>query len=166
VTTPADWRRLAALTSTPMPISLAQVEPLPAAVRDWLAHSIAVGTPLWRSAELRMRAEIRLGQWRRFTARQVLAPPAGFIWAATAWLGVLPVSGYMTATPPGEGRMRWRLLGGPRKASSSQPGSSSPDSADAPNRDVTFGAMKVTFGPGRPRSHAENWTYPARKDQS
>jgi hypothetical protein len=40
-----------------------------------------------------MRAEIRLGR-RRFTARQILAPPAGFVWAATAWMGVLPVSGY------------------------------------------------------------------------
>ena len=78
----------------PVPFSLAQVDLLPAAVRDWLAHSIAVGTPLWRSAELPMRAEIRLGRWRWFTARQILAPPAGLIWAATAWMGALPVAGH------------------------------------------------------------------------
>ena len=31
-----------------------------------------------------MRGQIKLGRWRSFTARQVLTPPDGYIWAATA----------------------------------------------------------------------------------
>ncbi|MDT7670261.1 MAG: hypothetical protein QOC74_3044 [Pseudonocardiales bacterium] len=31
-----------------------------------------------------MHGTIRLGARRRFTARQVLAPPDGYVWAATA----------------------------------------------------------------------------------
>jgi hypothetical protein len=27
-----------------------------------------------------MRGQIKLGQWRSFTARQVLAPPGGWYW--------------------------------------------------------------------------------------
>jgi hypothetical protein len=59
--------------------------------------------------QLFMRGQIRLGQWRPFTARQVLAPPAGYIWAATARLAGLPVTGYDRLSS-GTGEMRWRLL--------------------------------------------------------
>jgi hypothetical protein len=31
-----------------------------------------------------MHGQIKLGRWRPFTARQVLTPPDGYIWAATA----------------------------------------------------------------------------------
>ena len=56
--------------------------------------AIAPGTPLWGRAELTMRGQIKLGRWRPFTARQVLAPPDSYIWAATARLAGLPVAGY------------------------------------------------------------------------
>ena len=55
----------------------------------WLSHAIAPGTPLWGSVELTMRGQIKLGRWRSFTARQVLTPPGGYIWAATAALAAL-----------------------------------------------------------------------------
>jgi hypothetical protein len=41
-----------------------------------------------------MRGTIRLGTWCRFTATQVLAPPDGYTWAATARFLGLPVVGY------------------------------------------------------------------------
>ena len=83
---------------------------LPEPARRRLAHAIAPGTPLWQSAELTMRGQIRLGTWRPFTARQVLTPPSGFRWSATARVAGLPVTGY-DRYGAGVGRMRWRLLG-------------------------------------------------------
>jgi Family of unknown function (DUF6544) len=68
------------------------------------------GAPLLRSVELAMHGTIRLGSWRRFEARQVLAPPAGFIWAATAHLAGLPIRGHDRYTDT-TGEMRWRALG-------------------------------------------------------
>jgi hypothetical protein len=56
-----------------------------------------------------MRGQIRLGRWRPSTAAQVLAPPGGYIWAATARLARLPVTGYDRLSS-GTGEMRWRLL--------------------------------------------------------
>jgi hypothetical protein len=92
---------------------------LPEAARRWLGHAIAPGTPLWSSAELTMHGQIKLGRWRPFTARQVLTPPGGYSWAATARLAGLPVTGYdrLGTGQPGAGKsgagggeMRWRLL--------------------------------------------------------
>lgn len=77
--------------------------------RRWLSHAIAPGTPLWGSVELTMHGRIKLGRWRPFTARQVLAPPGGYLWAATARLAGLPVTGYDRLSS-GAGEMRWRLL--------------------------------------------------------
>lgn len=57
-----------------------------------------------------MHGEIKLGAWRPFTARQVLTPPRGFIWAASARVAGLPVSGFDRYSS-GSGQMRWRLLG-------------------------------------------------------
>jgi hypothetical protein len=83
---------------------------LPEPARRWLTHAIAPGTPLWGSVVLTMRGEIRLGSWRPFTARQVLAPPRGFIWAATARFLGLPVTGFDRYSS-GSGQMDWRLGG-------------------------------------------------------
>jgi hypothetical protein len=57
-----------------------------------------------------MRGRIRLGAWRAFSAREVLAPPHGLIWAATARIAGLPVTGFDRHSS-GRGQMRWRLLG-------------------------------------------------------
>jgi hypothetical protein len=86
------------------------VEDLPEPARRWLRHAVALGTPLGGATELRMHGSIRLGTWRRFTARQVLAPPDGYIWAATARVFGLPVVGYDRLSS-GTATMRWRLLG-------------------------------------------------------
>ncbi len=82
---------------------------LPEPARRWLDHAIEPGTPLWSRAELTMHGQIKLGRWRPFTARQVLTPPGGYIWAATARVAGLPVTGYDRLGADG-GEMRWRLL--------------------------------------------------------
>ena len=83
---------------------------LPEPGRRWLLHAIAPGTPLWPSVVLSMRGQIRLGGWRPFTAQQVLAPPRGFVWAATTRLFGLPVTGFDRYSS-GAGQMDWRLGG-------------------------------------------------------
>ncbi len=82
---------------------------LPEPARRWLSHAIAPGTPLWSRAELTMHGHIKLGRWRPFTARQVLTPPDGYIWAATTRVAGLPVTGY-DRLRSGAGEMRWRVL--------------------------------------------------------
>ncbi|TDK26623.1 hypothetical protein E2F48_05395 [Arthrobacter crusticola] len=58
-----------------------------------------------------MSGQIKLGSsWRPFQARQIVAPQKGFIWAAEARVGGLPVRGYDRFSE-GVGQMRWRLLG-------------------------------------------------------
>jgi hypothetical protein len=106
----ADWERLRSGTGRPETFDPSLVTGLPEPTRRWLLHAIAPGTPLWPSVELTMRGEIKLGAWRPFTARQVLAPPHGFIWAATARVCGLPVTGFDRLSS-GSGQMRWRLGG-------------------------------------------------------
>jgi hypothetical protein len=82
---------------------------LPEPARRWLGHAIAPGTPLSSSVELTMHGQIKLGRWRSFTARQILTPPDGYIWAARTRLAGLPVTGY-DRLASGGGEMRWRLM--------------------------------------------------------
>lgn len=105
-----EWQRLAATRAQPELFAPAMVEGLPELAQRWLTHAIAPGTPLWGSVELTMHGAIRLGAWRPFTARQVLAPPDGYIWAATARFLGLPVTGYDRLSS-GTAAMRWHLLG-------------------------------------------------------
>jgi hypothetical protein len=105
-----DWQVLGTPTERPAAFDRAMVTGLPGPAGRWLTHAITPGTPLWRTVELSMRGEIRIGAWRRFTARQVLAPPRGFIWAATARVSGLPVTGFDRLSS-GSGEMRWRLSG-------------------------------------------------------
>jgi hypothetical protein len=105
-----EWDRLRAATTQGDVFDLTMVADLPEPARRWLTHAIAPGTPLWRSAELAMHGQIRLSAWRPFTATQVLAPPDGYIWAATARFLRLPVVGYDRLSS-GTAEMRWRLLG-------------------------------------------------------
>ena len=91
----------------------AMVSGCPEPARRWLTHAIEPGAPLAVGALLRTRGEIRLGsRWCEYTARQVLVPDAGFIWAAHAHLARLPIAGY-DAYADGEGVMHWRALGVP-----------------------------------------------------
>lgn len=106
----ATWEHLATpATPSPPAFTPSAVGGLPEPARRWLAHAIAEGTALATSVVLDMRGEIRLGRWRRFTATQVLAPD-GFVWAATARVGGLPVSGF-DCYGAGSGRMRWLVFG-------------------------------------------------------
>jgi uncharacterized protein DUF6544 len=105
----ADWAALARPTETPPNFEVAAADRLPEPARGWVTHAIAPGTPLRTSVELRMHGQIRLGAWRPFTAVQRLTVVAGFVWAATARLLLLPVTGFDRFTR-GTGQMRWRLL--------------------------------------------------------
>jgi hypothetical protein len=105
-----EWDLLATAGPRPVAFEAELLRDLPEPARRWLTHAIAPGTPLWGSAELAMRGTIRLGTWRTFTARQVLAPPDGYIWAARASFSGLPVVGYDRLSSD-TARMRWRLLG-------------------------------------------------------
>ena len=105
-----DWAVLAAARAEHARFSSDSVTGLPEPARRWLTRAVDRETPLWRSVELRMRGQIRLGAWRRFTAREVLSPPDGFIWSATARVMGMPVSGFDRHSS-GAGQMRWRLLG-------------------------------------------------------
>jgi hypothetical protein len=91
----------------------AMVAELPEPARRFLTWAMAPGTPLPGSVELDMHGEIRLAPDREpmtMTARQVLAPPAGFIWRARVSRGLVRIRGYDRYVD-GEGEMRWRLYG-------------------------------------------------------
>jgi hypothetical protein len=105
-----EWRRLGAGRAQSVPFDPETVDHLPEPARRWLLHAIAPGVPLAASTELTMHGTIRLGAWRRFTARQVLAPPDGYVWAATAHVLGMPVTGY-DRLGSGTATMHWRLLG-------------------------------------------------------
>ena len=106
----AEWARLADAAAPPGRFAADLVASLPEPARRWLIHAVAAGTPLWPTVQLTMRGRIRIGAWRPFTARQLLAPPHGFIWAATARVVGLPLTGFDRYSS-GTGQMRWRLLG-------------------------------------------------------
>jgi hypothetical protein len=105
----AEWARLAAAQAPSGRFAAGLVDGLPDPARRWLASAIAPGTPLWTSVQLTMRGQIKIGAWRPFTARQVLAP-AGFVWSATARVAGLPVTGF-DRYGSDTGEMRWRVLG-------------------------------------------------------
>ena len=105
-----EWDMLSRSTQPLEVFDPALLSDLPEPARRWLSHAITPGTPLWQSVELSMRGQIRLGAWRPFTARQVLAPPRGLIWAANASLFGVPVTGFDRFSS-GSGQMRWRLAG-------------------------------------------------------
>ncbi len=105
-----DWQRLAAPTADPAVFSRDLLDGLPEPARRWLTHAIAPGTPLRRAAVLHQRGAIRVGRWQRYEADWVLAPPSGFIWAATTHLGPLFIRGFDRHSG-GNGQMAWRLFG-------------------------------------------------------
>ena len=63
-----EWLQLAAATAAPPAFDPEMTAGLPPAARAWLAHAIEPGTPLWKTVELTMHGQIRVGQWRSFTA--------------------------------------------------------------------------------------------------
>jgi hypothetical protein len=115
-----DWRGLIARRDATERFDPAAVAALPEPARRWLCHAIAPGTPLKYCVELDQHGEIKLGRWRSFQAKQVLAPREGYIWAVTADLFGLPIHGYDRLTH-GTGDMHHRLLGRIPVTSSSGP---------------------------------------------
>jgi hypothetical protein len=105
-----QWQRLRTVGAPTSRFEPADIGGLPEPTQRWLLHSIVPGTPAYSSVELRMEGEIRLGSWRRFTARQVIRPDQGYVWAARTHVGGVPVSGYDAMSPTGA-RMRWRAAG-------------------------------------------------------
>lgn len=57
-----------------------------------------------------MHGTITIGRRMRCRAAQLLAPPHGYVWAATSRLGPLRISGYDALDAAG-GEMAWRLFG-------------------------------------------------------
>lgn len=69
---------------------------LPAPAQRYFRHALAPGTPLAHAVTLEMEGVIRLkpdGPWMEMNARQVLAPPRGFVWEVTIQQGLLHFSG-------------------------------------------------------------------------
>lgn len=108
----SEWLTLLAEPSTPhASFDPSQLEGLPEVAQRWLLRSIADRSPLWQAVELEMTGEIRLnGAWRPFSARQALAPSKGFVWAAQATVGRMPIRGFDRYLA-NRGEMRWKLLG-------------------------------------------------------
>ncbi len=91
----------------------AMVEDLPEPARRFFLHAIAPGTPLAGAVELDMTGSIALvpdEEPLSLEARQVLAPPHGFIWLAVAGGGLARIRGYDRYSD-GRGEMRWQLFG-------------------------------------------------------
>jgi len=106
------WQSLEA-TSTHQVFTEDMVSDLPAPARRYLLHAIRPGTPLASSVSLEMRGTMRLkpGQeWMPMKARQIIAPPKGFVWRAEVGDGLMRFSGgdhYAN----GSGRVRFWLWG-------------------------------------------------------
>ncbi len=101
------WRDTPASCQAFSPDRLSQ---LPVGAQRYLTHAIAPETGLASAVRLRMHGEIRLKQWFRFEAEQVIYPKRGMIWKATVRMHGLPVVGFDQLID-GAARMRWRLLG-------------------------------------------------------
>jgi hypothetical protein len=86
------------------------VADLPEPARRWLTHAIAPGTPLAQSVLLEMHGHIRIGCWLPFRAVQLHSPPNGYVWAARATFGPIPIIGY-DRYADGDAEMHWRLFG-------------------------------------------------------
>ena len=83
------------------------LEGLPGPVASYFRAAVTPSTPLALSARLRMRGQIKIGRWVPFTARQLLSPHVGFVWAARA-AGIVSGSDRFV---DGHGEMDWRLFG-------------------------------------------------------
>ena len=94
----ALWRQLAAAQpATPPTFDASMVAELPEPARRYFCFSIKAGTPLATVAEIHMHGEFSLGskdapRYAPMTAKQILAPPHGFVWKVHAgtWL---PITG-------------------------------------------------------------------------
>jgi hypothetical protein len=104
----SDAERRLALGPADAVFSDDEVADLPEPVARYFRAAIASGTPLARAARLTMKGHIRLGpRWVPFRARELLAPSAGFVWAARAGGVIVGSDRYVD----GQGLLDWRFLG-------------------------------------------------------
>lgn len=104
------WARLVSPTTEVRTLRREMLNGLPQPVERWLNHVLTPGSPLLTSVVLTMSGRIKIGQWREFQATQAIAACGGYIWAATAQFGPLPVRGFDRYCDH-TGEMRWRLAG-------------------------------------------------------
>jgi hypothetical protein len=76
----------------------AAIAGLPEVAQRYFTHAILPGTPLRTTVELEMEGTFLIGDKARFTtyemtARQVLAPPAAFVWVPAMRSGLIHISG-------------------------------------------------------------------------
>ncbi len=94
----AEWARLEALQpDQPVPFSEVMLEGLPEPARRYFTFTIQPGTPLLPVAIIEMTGRFSLGtkenpNYQPMEARQILAPPEGFVWTMRT-RGGMPVSG-------------------------------------------------------------------------
>jgi hypothetical protein len=105
-----DWDELAEPSRVDTAFDPHAVSDLPEPARRWLTHAIAPGTPLRRRVELTEHGRIRVGAWRDFRARQVIAGLDGYVWACATRIAGVPVYGY-DRLAHGHGDMVHRALG-------------------------------------------------------
>ena len=103
----SSFERRVAVAPSPGVFAPAELDGLPDPVRRYFGAAVGPGTPLAQAARLRMRGRIRIGRWLPFTARQVLAPRTGFVWAARAGGIIIGYDRYVD----GAGESDWRLAG-------------------------------------------------------
>lgn len=112
----AAWETLAALAQRdPAAFDLAMIEGLPEPAQRYFRFAIAPGTPLKRVALIEMTGRFGLGdkaehQFYPMRARQILAPPHGFVWAPRIGAGMMRMSG-SDALVEGRAWTRFWLLG-------------------------------------------------------
>lgn len=104
------WIDLSSPTRPAGPLDPARRADLPPAAQRWLGRAIGADAGPASSVELWMQGEIRIGRWKPFRARQVIAPGRGFVWAATAGRLPVRVRGFDRYSNS-QGEMRWRLFG-------------------------------------------------------
>jgi hypothetical protein len=89
------WQSLE-VTSTHQVFTEDMVSDLPAPARRYLLHAIRPGTPLASSVRLEMHGTMRLKpeqEWMPMKARQIIAPPKGFVWRADVGDGLMRFGG-------------------------------------------------------------------------
>ncbi|WP_230990124.1 DUF6544 family protein [Rhodococcus oxybenzonivorans] len=69
-----QWKSLANVHGTGQRFHATLAEDLPLVARRWIVRAVVENTPLARAVRLEMRGQIRLRDWRPFTATQLIAP--------------------------------------------------------------------------------------------
>jgi hypothetical protein len=93
------WDELATAGGrNPIPFGPEMVANLPNPARRYFTFAIAPGTPLRMVSEIDMTGEIGLGNkerpnYQNMAAREILAPPHGFVWRSRIGSGLSRVSG-------------------------------------------------------------------------